>query len=259
MGRLKVGVMVESFRVGVREGIRMAREVGADGIQVYTTRGEMAPENLSNSGRKDFLRFVESNGMVISALCGDYGKGGFVNPDGLDLRVENTRRCFDLARDLGVRYVTTHIGEVPADRKSREWAALVEVIREVADYGAHVGCCFATETGPESGGHLRDFLQEVGSDGARVNYDPANMVMRGHDPVQGAKDLKGWIVHTHAKDGVRHDDGSRKEVPLGEGQVPWDEYLAALEDYDGFHTVEREVGEHPAVDIRRAVEFLRRF
>ena len=259
MGRLKVGVMVESFRVGVREGIRMAKEVGADGIQVYTTRGEMAPENLSTSGRRDFLRHVSSQGLVISALCGDYGKGGFVNPEGLEQRVENTKRVFDLARDLGVSFVTTHIGQVPEDKNSKAWSALVEVIRDVAEYGARLDCCFATETGPESGAHLRDFLREVDNDGARVNYDPANMVMRGFDPVQGARDLKGLIVHTHAKDGVRHEDGSRKEVPLGDGHVPWDDYLAALEDYDGFHTVEREVGENPAADIRKAVAFLRRF
>ncbi|MBI2950515.1 sugar phosphate isomerase/epimerase [bacterium] len=261
MGRLKVGVMVESFRVGVREGVRMAKEVGADGIQVYTTRGEMAPENLSTSGRQDFLRYVQSQGLAISALCGDYGKGGFVNPEGLEQRAENTKHVFDLARDLGVSYVTTHIGQVPEDRRSREWSALVEVIRDVAAYGARLGCCFATETGPESGAHLRDFLKQVNSDGARVNYDPANMVMRGFDPVQGARDLKGFIVHTHAKDGVRHEDGTRKEVPLGEGQVPWDDYIAALDEagYDGFYTVEREVGENPAADIRKAVAFLRRF
>lgn len=261
MGRLKVGVMVESFRVGVREGVRLAREVGADGIQVYTTRGEMAPENLSKSGRQDFLRYVQSHDLVISALCGDYGRGGFVNPEGLEQRVENTRRVFDLARDLGVSYVTTHIGQAPEDQKSKAWNDLVEVIRDVAEYGARLGCCLATETGPESGGRLRDLLKAVNSDGARVNYDPANMVMRGFDPVQGAGDLKGFIVHTHAKDGVRYDDGTRKEVPLGEGQVLWEDYIAALDEagYDGFYTVEREVGENPAADIRKAVGFLRRF
>jgi sugar phosphate isomerase/epimerase len=239
----------------------MAKEGGADGIQVYTTRGEMAPENLSRTGRQDFLRYVTSQGLVISALCGDYGRGGFVNPDGLDKRVEDTRKVFELARDLGVTYVTTHIGEVPEDRGSPAWADLVSVIREVAEAGAAMDRCFATETGPESGAHLRDFLEAVNSPGARVNYDPANMVMRGFDPVRGARDLKGYIVHTHAKDGVRFEDGKHREVPLGDGQVPWDDYIGALDEsgYTGFYTVEREVGENPAADIRKAVEFLRKF
>ena len=261
MGRLKVGVMVESFRVGVKRGISMASEVGADGIQVYATRGDTAPENLSRSGRQGFLQYVQSHDLTISALCGDYGGGGFVDPDGLDQRIEGTKRVFDLARDLNVSFVTSHIGVVPDERDSEPWNDLVAIIREVAEYGARLGCCFATETGPEDGSHLRDFLRAVNSDGARVNYDPGNVVMAGFDAAQGVRDLKGFIVHTHAKDGVQNEDGTYEEVPLGEGQVPWEEYISALDesDYDGFYTVEREVGRDPATDIRQAVEFLRKF
>ena len=91
----------------------MASEVGADGIQVYATRGDTAPENLSRSGRQGFLQYVQSHDLTISALCGDYGGGGFVDPDGLDQRIEGTKRVFDLARDLNVSFVTSHIGVVP--------------------------------------------------------------------------------------------------------------------------------------------------
>jgi len=48
------------------------------------------------------------------------------------------------------------------------------------------------------------------------------------------------------------------ELPLGEGDVDWDSYLAALVDigFEGFLTIEREVGEDPSVDIAEAVKFL---
>jgi len=91
-----------------------------------------------------------------------------------------------------------------------------------------------------------------------VNYDPANMVMNGFDPVQGAYDLAGLISHTHAKDGIGPGP-NRGEVPLGEGEVPWPEYLRALREigYDDYLTIEREVGEDPAADIVTAAKFLR--
>ena len=54
MARLKIGVMIESLRLGVRPGIERAAELGLDGFQVYVTGGEMAPENLTHSGRRDF-------------------------------------------------------------------------------------------------------------------------------------------------------------------------------------------------------------
>lgn len=49
------------------------------------------------------------------------------------------------------------------------------------------------------------------------------------------------------------------EMPLGEGQVHFDDYLKALDDigYRGFLTIEMEVGENPEKDIRMAVEFLK--
>ncbi|MBQ9691962.1 MAG: sugar phosphate isomerase/epimerase, partial [Clostridia bacterium] len=49
------------------------------------------------------------------------------------------------------------------------------------------------------------------------------------------------------------------ELPLGEGAVDFDNYLAALKDigYNGFLTIEREVGGTPEKDISMAVEFLK--
>ena len=49
------------------------------------------------------------------------------------------------------------------------------------------------------------------------------------------------------------------EVPLGMGKVPFDNYLVALNEigYDGFLTIEREVGQNPAADIALAVDFLK--
>ena len=51
----------------------------------------------------------------------------------------------------------------------------------------------------------------------------------------------------------------RLELPLGTGDVDFDVYLPALAatGFDGFLTIEREVGETPEKDIRHAVEFLK--
>lgn len=47
MSDFKIGVMVDSFRLPLEYGIRKAAEIGAAGLQIYSTQGEMAPENLS--------------------------------------------------------------------------------------------------------------------------------------------------------------------------------------------------------------------
>ena len=259
MAGLKTGVMIESFRLGVRQGIEKASEIGADGFQLYVTAGEMAPENLPPSGRRDFRRFVEDKGLTISALCVELG--GYTHEATVDERVERTKRMLDLGVDLDVVVHTAHIGRIPDDPSARERRTLAEALGALGSYAAERGRCFACETGPEDTPLMHDFLASTGSEGIQVNFDPANLVMNGFDPCRGVYELADFIVHTHAKDGLRRDDGSKQEVPLGEGQVPWDRYVEALREigYDGFFTIEREVGDDPVADIIAAKRFLERF
>ena len=67
----RIGVLVDSFKVSIREGIVKAREVGASGIQGYAVAGEMDPVNLDLFARKELLKFIKSNDLVVSAVCGD--------------------------------------------------------------------------------------------------------------------------------------------------------------------------------------------
>jgi hypothetical protein len=77
MNDFKIGVIVDSFRAGIEEGIKKAALIGAQGLQLYATSGEMSPENLSAGRKREILDRIESNGMAVSAICGDMGGHGF--------------------------------------------------------------------------------------------------------------------------------------------------------------------------------------
>ena len=281
MKRFKIGVMVDSFRLGITEGIKKAAEVGAEGIQIYATNGEMAPQNLSASKRKEILDIIKSSGLVVSALCGDMGGHGFAVAKDNPGRVEQSRRIMDLAKDLETDVVTTHIGVIPSDPNHDRYKVLQDACNALGEYGDEVGAYFAIETGPEKATTLKKFLDSLSSGGVRVNLDPANLVMvTDDDPVQAVHTLKDDIVHTHAKDGImkQKTDPERiynffaeggiedlrmedyfLETPLGEGSVDFPNYLKALEEvgFNGFLTIEREVGGQPEKDIKLAVDFLK--
>ncbi len=277
MKQFPIGIIINSFRTDIPTSVKKAAECGAQGIQVYATSGEMAPENLVGAKRKEFLDLVKSNGLVISALCGDLGGGGFIHKDLNEARVEKSKRILDLAKELETDIVTTHIGVVPSDPNHDRYKIMQEACHELAEYADSIDAHFAVETGPETSAVLKGFLDSLNSTGVGVNLDPANLVMvTGDDPVGAVHNLKKYIVHTHAKDGkqiffrdpeivygIKKDvivtDDSFIEVPLGEGSVNWPNYLAALEEigYNGFLTIEREVGDKPEVDIRAAVDFLK--
>jgi sugar phosphate isomerase/epimerase len=275
MYNFPIGVIIDSFRTDIPTAVKKAAEVGAQGIQVYSTRGEMAPENLSSQKRREFADLVASNGLKISALCGDLG--GFTDKKVNKERVKHSKEILYLAKELGTNVVTTHIGVVPEDLNTDRYKTMQEACFELAEYADTLDAHFAIETGPETSLVLKGFLDSMNSRGVAVNLDPANLVMvTGDDPVKAVYNLKDYIVHTHAKDGkqLKYRDpeivyGMRKsiiitgpsfeEVPLGEGQVNWPNYLAALADigFKGFLTIEREVGDNPEADIRNAVMFLK--
>ena len=264
--------MVESFRKSFREGVEEAAALGADGIQVYATRGELGVDEITKDKLREALDIVESHGMVFSAVCGDFYVG-FTDPEKNKIYVDKSKRVLDLAKELKCDVVTTHIGTVPAEEcETKE--IMRSACRELAIYADSMGSAFAVETG----------LGSLGAGGVRVNFDPANLVMvAGDRPETAVGTLGKYIVHTHAKDGIKLDASLRKdiqvtiggeaaghdqllamgraylELPLGEGDVNFDTYLPALAatGFDGFLTIEREVGEDPTRDIRLAADFLR--
>jgi sugar phosphate isomerase/epimerase len=255
MYQFPIGVMPSSFRINEHEAFKKAAAMGINGLQLYTVRGEFAPENLSKEARRNLLAEVKGEGLIFSALCGDLGKG-FGNRELNPELIEKSKRIIDLALDLETNIVTTHIGRVPDDKQDPVYSVMQEACFELAAYADSVKAHFAVETGPEMSLALKEFLDGLHSTGVSVNMDPANMVMCcGDDPVQSVYNLRKYIVHTHAKDGTR-----KGEVPLGQGSVDWVRYLNALEDigYRGFLTIEREVGPTPEQDIQIAVDFLRK-
>ncbi len=281
MADLRIGVMVDSFRLGLLEGIQKAKEVGASGIQIYAVSGEMAPENLSAARRKEILDVIRSNGLEVSALCGDLGGHGFGRKEDNAWKIQKSKEIVDLALDLGTKVVTTHIGVIPQSESHPRWAVMREACEAIGAYGDQVGASFAIETGPEKAVTLKRFLDCLSTRSVKVNLDPANFVMvTDDDPVEAVYTLKDYIIHTHAKDGIlkKKDDPERiynffaeggiedlnlrdyfEETPLGAGKVDFPAYLKALAaiGYQGFLTIEREVGDQPEADIRLAVDFLR--
>ncbi len=273
---MKIGVLLESFHQPVLEAIKTAQKLGAEGIQVYATKGELSPERLRGQALLDFKRAVADSGLTISALCGDLG-GGFMEKAANPEKIERSKAILELAKELGTNIVTTHIGIVPEDARSERFHVMQEACYRLAEYANSMQAHFAVETGPETAATLKRFLDGLGSKGVAVNFDPANFVMvTGDDPVKGVLTLADYIVHTHAKDGIKLYDTDPEniynpsakviitspafvEMPLGQGKVDFDGWIGALRQigYQGYLTIERETGEDPEGDIKAAVQFLK--
>ena len=282
---MKIGVIIDSFRKDFKTSIEAARAVGADGVQIGARfligDGDKMVTHATEAKQlpiSEMKKIIADNGINVSAICGDFDYAMYYTKD--RALIDTEKRLLEMAMELGTNIVTTHIGVVPETTDCVQYEAMHEVCYELAEYAKSMNGHFAVETGPERSELLKSFLDSLGSDGVAVNLDPANLVMcAGDDPVNAVHNLKDYIVHTHAKDGVQFKPFNTKafyspryyglermknhaeffnEVPLGKGNVHFDTYLAALREigYDGYLTIERECGDTPAKDIAEAVRFL---
>ncbi|MBR2474603.1 MAG: sugar phosphate isomerase/epimerase [Clostridia bacterium] len=274
---MKIGAIVESFSKDFAASLKEAKRVGADGIQAYA--GNFIPFDATAQQLREIKAQVNGEGLVFSAICGDFGNQMYYEQ--LRDLIDREKRILEMAKELGTNIVTTHIGVVPETKNCVQYETMHKVCKELADFAKSVDGHFAVETGPEKATLLKEFLDDLGSDGVAVNLDPANLVMcAGDDPVQAVYTLKDYIIHTHAKDGKQLKKFDTKalyapryyglefcgwdvieETPLGKGNVDWENYLKALRDigYDGYLTIERECGDDPCKDIGDAVRFLDAF
>ena len=280
MKKFKIGLIVNSLRMGLFEGIKLSSELGVEGIQIHST-GEMDPSTLSPEKRKEVLKFIHDCGMEISAVTGNLGGHSLSHPEDFPVKIPLAKSKIDFANQLECSIVASHIGVIPSDKKSERYEAMQKALTEVGQYADSAGVKFAIETGPETTTVLKEFINSLPCNGVTVNYDPANLLMvTGEDPVQGVYNLKELIVHTHAKDGVmlkqtdpqviydffasggigdiKLADYFREEA-LGKGNVDFDSYLKALEDigYHSYLTIERELGPDPIADVKLAIDFLK--
>jgi len=275
----KIGTLADWFNVGLIEGIKESQRCGAQGVQIYAWN-ELNPLTITAADLKKVKTTAADCKQEITALCAELGGHG------LEIAADNVKKLDYLkstigtALELDCNIITTHIGIVPEDITSDKYKIMQEACNQIGAYAKQHGVYVAVETGPEPVSRLTAFIDRCEGNIA-VNYDPANLVMvTNDDEVQGVYTAGSKIVHTHAKDGICNffagcetiygifaDGGIEAlntvstyftETPLGQGNVRWVPYLTALKEvgYQGYLTIEREVGQNAGADIRLAVKFL---
>lgn len=275
-----IGTLADWFGVGLLEGIRESERCGAQGVQIYACN-ELDPRRVTPAQIKAVRDTARGCGQKVTALCAELGGHGLEIAADNKEKLAYLKRTIDLAGELDCGIITTHIGITPEAVGSEKHRVMQAACSEIGEYAKSHGAVVAVETGPEPVASLCAFLDGCAGSIA-VNYDPANLVMvTNDDEVQGVYTAGRRIVHTHAKDGICNlNAGCEKvygifadggiealnsistyftETPLGQGRVRWQPYLAALREigYNGFLTIEREVGKNAGADIRLAVKFLR--
>ena len=259
---MEVGVM---FWAG-RDPYETVRELKSWGVRCgqMGIPGDMP---LAGAGARWKQALAEENFIVATVFAAYVGESyadiptvqrtvGFVPPATRTARELRTLAVSDFAAEIGVPGIATHIGFVPEDRASEDYAAVREMVRRVCDHGAARGQTFALETGQEPAPVLLQFLRDTDRPNLRINFDPANMILYGTgDPIDALGILAMHVVSVHCKDGDWPPKGVPgalgEEKPLGQGSVGMERFIGKLKSigFKGPLNIEREVPD-PAQRLR---------
>jgi len=254
---LNIAVQLAGLRMPLRKGLIAAARMGARGVEI-DARGELRPQDMTQTGLRDLRRLLDDHGLRVSAVA-FHTRRGYDVPDEIDRRVAATKAAMKFAADLRAPVVVNQVGNVPSESEGRNWNLLVQTLSDLSNYGQHAGALLAAQTGTESGADLARLLAALPERGIGVDFDPGNLIIHGFSPQEAIEALAPHVLHVHAHDAVRDlARGRGLEVPLGRGTADFPALLGALEDhqYRGFITIVREDSDDPEHEFAEAVKYL---
>ena len=287
---MKLGVCAQVlYPLGLETALVTARELGFEAIELPVDRSSpfLDLEEALDGGWRRIARLVREAGLEISALSNHQEGQLLLGPHGIDTDRVHPGNAEEKARYAGLRLeqtaalaerleVTVVCGFTGCEDYSRwfPWPLEDGFERMGAGFRARLfpvleafaarGVRFAHECHPkqfaynlETARLALDLLEWHPALG--FNFDPANLMLAGMNPVVFIAELGERIVHVHAKDGERvehhvdrsgllahgrwdrRDRGFRFRIP-GWGDLDWKRIISELRlaGYNGVLAVEHE-------------------
>src|SRR5437588_10170914 len=113
MKNVKIGVRLESLGLPLRRALDEVVRMGVGGVEVDAA-GDLAPNKLSETGRREFRNLLRARNLELTAL-GCPLRRGLDAAEDQQPRIEHVRKVLTLSADLGPRVVVVQAGQVPEE------------------------------------------------------------------------------------------------------------------------------------------------
>lgn len=255
------GVNLDDLRLPVKDALRATAQAGFGLVEFSAAAGELAPENLSQSGRRHLLKILEGLNLRIASLVADYPHMRWTDAARVEERVARTCRIIDLALDLGVRVVSASIGTITHPESGEPSPVALETLRLLCGHADRRGRLLALRPTHDAGEGLRRVFQMLNCANLKITLDPAVLVMTGSHPRPTIELFAQDLVLVYARDATAGSrDRPGEETRLGDGDVDFAELFAWLEDaaFSGPLILRRTHSATPLDDLEMGKRFLSR-
>lgn len=179
--------------------------------------------------------------------------------------ISNFKKVIDIAKLLGVSYITTGTGNVSTEDDKKRFYKEIKILGDYADTKNIMLCLEVHGNWCKNGKMASEIVKNINYPNIKVNYDTGNVILYGDTrPEEDIKYALPYIGFMHLKD--KRGGYNIWDFPaLGEGEVDFDRIFELIKDYGGPISVEIEFDgkEHSLDEINSAVKksynFLRSF
>ena len=245
-----------------REYCEMTAAMGISNLEIQAGRGAPCHVLIEATAKEieQTKKVARETGVRIVAVA---GSSDFTspNPAALEESIRFAQQQIDLTAQLGAEVVRLFTGglaweSVPALIYTR----LQYALNRIGEYAESKGVKVAIENhgGPTANGAtIVRMMQGVRSPAVGINYDPANFLKIGVDPLIALRQIITWVNYTHWKD-VRWVNGETAYCGVGEGEIRWEPIIAELQraGYAGYWAIEYEAPEDVERGTRDSLAFL---
>lgn len=200
------------------------------------TRSEEAVEKVAF--------WAENGGVEIACLAAE-SDFTLTNSSDLEAEIQKVCRFVDMAQKLQTKLVRVFTGGEQKDCLDLELLKqLHRAFNDVGDYAETRDVTLVLENhGGITGTAQRmvRIMEGINSSAVGINYDPANFLMSGSDPLMALRYILPWVKYTHWKD-VRWTNGKPELCAVGEGEIRWQPIVKELlnANYQGYWSIEYE-------------------
>ena len=257
------------------ETARRLATIGYRGIEIMADVPHAWPAYLLPEQQQAIREALATNKLAISNVNAfmmhavndarqKYWHPSWLEPDAnyRQVRIDHTKRCLTLAKELGAPCVTTEPG---GPLEGRTWAEclklFVEMLKPVVEHAEKEGVPLLIEPEPdlliETADQYLEFTKHIQSPMLGLNFDIGHFYCVKDDPAQTVHKLAKHIRHVHLED-IAATRIHHHLIP-GEGVIDFKSTLQALKDvgYDGWVTIElytcHENPDHAATVARERV------
>lgn len=238
----------EYFHWVAQQGIRLVE------VNAHPQAPKHLLDDCDDESVSKIATWAEEAGVKIICIA---GRNNFTIPDeaALEKEIQRVQRFVDIAKKLGAKFVRLLSGDHRNDYILPEvFPRLHYAFNKIGDYAQVQGIKITIENhgGPTATGQrIVKIMEGIKSPAVGINYDPANFLNQGTDPLMALRYILPWVNYSHWKD-VRWVNGGPQFCVFGEGEIVWQPIIKELlnSGYQGYWVVEYE---EPA-DVRHGTK-----